>query len=196
MIALFSGGSGSGKSELAENYALSLAHADKAAQKKLYYFATMRVWGEEGRARVKKHRCQRAGKGFITVECPNALPVGYSGGVVLLECLSNRLANAMFSEAETPISDEEGKRESTVKEKAAAAVGEILTEIAVLAQKNDVVIVTNEVFSDGIGYGAQTAEYIGSLGRLNCALAQKADLVVESVYSIPVVHKGEYLCVR
>ena len=43
MIALFTGGSGSGKSEMAEAFACS-----RAGDRKLYYFATMRVWGEEG----------------------------------------------------------------------------------------------------------------------------------------------------
>ena len=193
MIALFSGGSGSGKSELAENYALALAHADPSAQKKLYYFATMRVWGEEGRARVEKHRRQRAGKGFITVECPDALPAEHCG-VILLECLSNRLANAMFSESSA--GGEASDREGETKQTAAAAVARILAEIETISRDNDVVIVTNEVFSDGIGYGAKTDEYVAALGRLNCALAQRAELVVESVYSIPVVHKGEYVCVR
>ena len=95
MIALFTGGSGSGKSEMAEAFACRRAEGGK-----LYYFATMRVWGEEGRARVEKHRRQREGKGFETIECPDRLPRGIAGGVILLECLSNRLANAMFGENE------------------------------------------------------------------------------------------------
>lgn len=95
MIALFTGGSGSGKSEMAESFACRRAEGGK-----LYYFATMRVWGEEGRARVEKHRRQREGKGFETIECPDRLPRGIAGGVILLECLSNRLANAMFGENE------------------------------------------------------------------------------------------------
>ena len=168
MIALFTGGSGSGKSEMAESYACRLA----SNKKPLYYFATMRVWGEEGRARVEKHRRQREGKGFATVECPSRLPLGIAGGVILLECLSNRLANAMFGDNEPD------------------SVELILSELSALAEKNDLVVVTNEIFSDGAKYDAETAQYIGNLGLLNQKLARRAQLFVESVYSIPVVHKG------
>ena len=168
MIALFTGGSGSGKSEMAESYACCLA----ANKKPLYYFATMRVWGEEGRARVEKHRRQREGKGFATVECPSRLPLDIAGGVILLECLSNRLANAMFGDGEPD------------------PVGRIVSELDALAEKNDLVVVTNEIFSDGARYDAETAQYIGNLGLLNQKLARRAQLFVESVYSIPVVHKG------
>ena len=168
MIALFTGGSGSGKSEMAESYACRLA----SNKKPLYYFATMRVWGEEGRARVEKHRRQREGKGFATVECPSRLPLGVAGGVILLECLSNRLANAMFGDGEPD------------------PVGRIVSELDTLAEKNDLVVVTNEIFSDGAKYDAETAQYIEFLGLLNQKLARRAQLFVESVYSIPVVHKG------
>lgn len=168
MIALFTGGSGSGKSEMAESYACRLA----SNKKPLYYFATMRVWGEEGRARVEKHRRQREGKGFATAECPSRLPLGVAGGVILLECLSNRLANAMFGDKDS------------------APVGLILSELDALVEKNDLVVVTNEIFSDGARYDAETANYIENLGLLNQKLARRAQLFVESVYSIPVVHKG------
>lgn len=170
MICVFSGGSGSGKSELAEKCAIRLAESRKGG---LYYYATMRVWDKEGERRVEKHRRQRAGRGFVTVECPSYLDTEPSGGVILLECLSNRLANAMFCDR-----DED-------------PAGVILGEVKALAEKNSVVIVTNEVFSDGAEYDAETERYIYILGRLNCELCRMAELVVESVYGIPVVHKGE-----
>ena len=172
MICLFSGGSGSGKSELAERCAVRLAQKKGAP---LYYFATMRVWDEEGERRVQKHRTQREGRGFVTVESPSRLRTDIKGSVVLLECLSNRLANALFGDGE--------------KHPVPLIEGEILS----LSRENDVVVVTNEVFSDGQEYEKETAEYIRMLGRLNCLLAQAAQLVVESVYGIPVVHKGELL---
>lgn len=170
MICLFSGGSGSGKSELAERCAVRLAQAKGAP---LYYFATMRVWDEEGKRRVQKHRAQREGRGFVTVESPSRLRTDVKGSVVLLECLSNRLANALFADKE------------------ADPVSLIQGEILSLSMENDVVVVTNEVFSDGQEYERETAEYICMLGKLNCLLAQAAQTVVESVYGIPVVHKGE-----
>ena len=70
MFYLITGGSGSGKSEYAENLARKLGKstAPDTEAAPLYYIATMRVWDEEGRARVRKHRLQREGKGFLTLE--------------------------------------------------------------------------------------------------------------------------------
>ena len=169
MICLFSGGSGSGKSELAERCAVRLSQKKGAP---LLYFATMRVWDEEGERRVQKHRAMREGRGFVTVESPSRLRTDVKDSVVLLECLSNRLANAMFGDNEPD------------------PVGRIVSELSALAEKNDLVVVTNEIFSDGARYDAETAQYIGNLGLLNQKLARRAQLFVESVYSIPVVHKG------
>jgi adenosylcobinamide kinase/adenosylcobinamide-phosphate guanylyltransferase len=53
------------------------------------------------------------------------------------------------------------------------------------------VVVTNDVGSDGISYGASTAAYIEALGRINAALAARADTVLELVAGIPILLKGE-----
>ena len=95
MLAVITGGSGSGKSEYAESVATSLAKRDGLP---LYYIATMRPFGAEGMWRVERHRKLRAGKGFETIECyvnlkEQTLP---EKGVVLLECMSNLTANEMF----------------------------------------------------------------------------------------------------
>ena len=66
MLAVITGGSGSGKSEYAESVATSLAKRDGLP---LYYIATMRPFGAEGMWRVERHRKLRAGKGFETIEC-------------------------------------------------------------------------------------------------------------------------------
>ena len=60
MLAVITGGSGSGKSEYAESVATSLAKRDRLP---LYYIATMRPFGAEGKWRVERHRKLRAGKG-------------------------------------------------------------------------------------------------------------------------------------
>lgn len=51
------------------------------------------------------------------------------------------------------------------------------------------VVVSNNVFEDGICYDPATMEYIRAMGRINRALAQAADYVVEVVAGIPVVLK-------
>ena len=50
---------------------------------------------------------------------------------------------------------------------------------------------TNDVGSDGVDYDASTAAYIEALGRINAALAARADTVLELVAGIPIPLKGE-----
>ena len=95
----------------------------------------------------------------------------------LLECMSNLTANEMFTK-------DGMKSEEEVVEK-------IVSEIQTLSQKLDnLVIVTNNVFEDGVIYDAGTMEYLRALGRINAALARLADRVAEVVVGIPVELKG------
>ena len=177
MIALVTGGSGSGKSAWAEALALRLEPGEKT------YVATMRAWGEEGAARVARHRALRAGKRFETVERPLdllglAAARNWKGQTILLECVSNLLANEMF--------DPDGAKENAPQ----AILGGVR---ALAGQARHLVIVTNEIFSDGIEYDPDTRRYIRMLGEINQALAALADCAVEVVYGIPCPLRGEEL---
>lgn len=172
MLILVTGGSGSGKSEFAENLILQL-HAGP-----YLYIATMYPFDEECRKRIERHRRMRKDKHFDTLECytrlQNAEVEGYE--TVLLECMSNLTANEMYQE--------EGAGEQCVE-----AVLEGVRRV--YHQCRHMVIVSNEIFSDGIEYDEETVRYQRYLGSINRKLAELADLVVEVVYSIPVVHKGK-----
>ena len=67
MMHLVTGASASGKSAYAEDLLADAMSVNK------YYIATMRPWGTEGAARVKKHRAMREGKGFQTIEAFHTL---------------------------------------------------------------------------------------------------------------------------
>jgi adenosylcobinamide kinase/adenosylcobinamide-phosphate guanylyltransferase len=54
----------------------------------------------------------------------------------------------------------------------------------------NLVVVTNDVFSDGLAYDPETADYMRKLAFVNRAVAGRADLVVEVVFSIPMALKG------
>ena len=171
MVTLILGGSGSGKSAYAEDYLLRMA-----ADKKKYYIATMQVWDAEMQAKVDRHHRLRQGKGFTTMEQPTALEQAVTqmepGGAALLECMSNLTANEMFS-------GEQPTDRQTV-------IAEILRGVDVLRKQMDpLVIVTNNVFEDGIVYDSATMEYIEALGRINERLAAEADEVVEVTAGIP-----------
>ncbi len=172
MMHLITGGSGSGKSAYAEQQVMN------AGKKHRIYVATMMPYGEEGRMRVIRHREMRKEKQFETLERYTNLEAVTipPGSVVLLECVSNLTANEMY--------DPSGAGVDTV----GAVVRGILN---LKAQADTLVVVTNEVFSDGITYDASTQQYLKYLGEVNQQLAAHAEYVTEVVYGIPVELKRE-----
>lgn len=170
MTTLITGGSKCGRSHFAE----SLLDGYKGEK---LYIATMQPYGDEAAAAIERHRAQRSGKGFRTVEKytdihETLLP---PNSAVLLECMGNLLANEMFC----------GEVYCDPTEK-------ILEGIRSMSRRTDrLVIVTDQVGSDGIDYAEGTAAYIEYLGKLNGAVAALADNVVECVYGIPVILKGK-----
>ena len=172
MLILLTGGAGCGKSAYAEEICMR-------APGPRWYLAAMRPWGEEGRARVERHRRLRAGKGFVTIERYTdyaSLRLPAAGGTALLECVGNLTANEMF--------DGTGAWTDPA-ERVLAGVEGLAAQCGLLAA------VTNEVGADGVCYDEGTEAYIRALGRINAALAARADTVVELVAGIPICLKGE-----
>lgn len=172
MMILVTGGSGSGKSAFAEDCVVSFGEAQRI------YIATMYPFDEESKKRVLRHRTMRSGKGFETVECYTGLAEVEvpEGSTVLLECMSNLVANEMFQE--------DGAHEYTVE--AVLKGAERLKE-----QTENLVIVTNEIFSEAAAYQGETEQYQEYLGKINQRLAEMADEVAEVVYGIPVYYKKQ-----
>ena len=54
------------------------------------------------------------------------------------------------------------------------------------------VVVTNELFSDGMDYDPETLAYLDVLARLNRAVARRADRVYEVVCGIPIAWKVQW----
>ena len=180
MFVVVTGGSGSGKSEYAENRVLACNDPLR------YYVATMQSYDAESEARIARHRKLRAGKGFETIERQLDLKdldlsewiqkdSGKTGTVsVLLECVSNLAANEMFDPA--------GAGENALRE----------IELGIdrlLEQCDNLVAVTNEIFSDGVTYSPQTQAYQELLGKINRYMVSRADEAVEVVCGIPVFIK-------
>ncbi|MCD7980854.1 MAG: bifunctional adenosylcobinamide kinase/adenosylcobinamide-phosphate guanylyltransferase [Clostridiales bacterium] len=174
MLILVIGGSGSGKSEYAERRCMELDNGQKL------YLATMDADDKESRERIARHRQLRSGKGFDTQQCPThpeqaALPPGKT---VLLECLSNLTANEMFSPA--------GRGDAS---QIAAAILSFVRDTT--KKQKHLVVVTNQVFSDGISYGSETDRYMRCLAQINVGIAALADEVTEVVHGIPLRIKGK-----
>ena len=168
MLALIIGCAGSGKSAYAEAFIQRLA-------KERIYLATMEARDPESVLRIQRHREQRSGAGFDTLECGHGLDrLRLSvGTAVLLEDLSNLLANELYGR----------------KGGGAAAVRRGLDHL--LENCGHLVVVSNEVFSDGEEYTVETQRYMQELALLNRELAERADLVVEVICGLPNVLKGE-----
>ena len=172
MFVTVTGGSGSGKSAFAEEQIL------KFPEKNRLYIATMVCFDEESRQRVKRHRKMRKEKHFDTLECPTDLIHARipKDTAVLLECMSNLTANEMF--------EPEGAGNNTV-EAVLAGVEALKDRCAHL------VIVTNDIFSDGITYDEVTALYQERLGEINRRIAAEADQAAEVVCGIPLQLKNK-----
>ena len=163
MLTFIFGGSASGKSEYAEQYAASLAHNCNAP---LFYLATMCANDTESKQRIERHRRMRADKSFQTIEVSKeidsiAVP---SDSVVLLECLSSN--TSVYS------------------------VSSLLQEIRHLQTHcQHLIVVSNEIFSDGICYDLSTTRYLSDLGYLHRELCRTASEIYEVVCGIPISHR-------
>ena len=205
MLHIVYGGSASGKSSYAESFAMSLQ-----GEGRLLYIATMYPYkwntteiDPETMQRIERHRAMRADKGFDTVECYRHVEhiVAKRQDVLLLECMSNLLANEMYLEQD---SDDGGLAETMSEvEKAGVGMSETLSPVSkkivqalidLSTRVQELVIVTNDVFSDGgsLTYDESTREYAKNLAEINCALAREAATVTEVVCGIPVIVKKNH----
>ncbi|MDO5132962.1 MAG: bifunctional adenosylcobinamide kinase/adenosylcobinamide-phosphate guanylyltransferase [Eubacteriales bacterium] len=189
----------------------------------LVYLATMEPFGEEGHARIARHRAQRETLSFTTLECYTDLaeaPVP-AGADVLLEDLSNLLANEMFSPAGAAAKAEKEEASGlyvrygthgtygtdpdtaeTIRTAKNAGIDIKRTDPALTAvrrgiealngKSRNLIIVTNEVFSGGSRYEGETLSFLKNLASLNREIASRADLVIEVVGGLPNVLKGKY----
>ena len=110
-------------------------------------------------------------------ECPLHLETVHlpRRGTALLEDLGNLTANELYDPA--------GAGD--------AAAEHILQGLdALAAQCENLIVVSNEVFSGGADYAGDTDRYLLALARVNNALAARADAVVRVVCGIPVYYKG------
>ena len=171
MFTLVIGGAASGKSEYAENLTLCAGPLPR------FYIATMEPFDDECRARIARHRVFRAQKSFETVECYTGLEQLRlpNRGAVLLECMSNLVANELYSP-------------SGAGTDAEAAVLRGID--ALLPQCRELVVVSNEVFSGGRDYEGDTIRYLQILAAVNRAMAARADKVAEIVCGQAVYYKG------
>ena len=207
MFIFVSGGTRSGKSEWAERAAVALSSDTPRV-----YLATAQVSDEDMRRRVARHQAARKDRGFLTLERTRDLsgifPNIPSDATVLLECLPNWLANEMFT------------GDGSVCDPALLEENIFQTALALKERCRHLLIVSDDIFSDGVTYTFDAGEvppappelhaayispvvgpppppddltesYRRLLGRLHVRLAGAADVAVECVAGLVRWAKGE-----
>ena len=182
-IILCSGGARSGKSEFAEQLALSLK-GRKA------YVATGQAFDDEMKDRIKKHQLRR-GKEWITFEIPLHLHKNWEqiknvSDVILIDCLTMFTSNHIFAHGDINTQEDSNRIESI-----------ILKELRLLLQdinnSNDktVIFVTNEI---GLGIVPENklARYFRDItGRVNREVASAANKMYLTISGVTIELKSQ-----
>ena len=167
-IILITGGQRSGKSEKAEELALSLSPHP-------VYLATAHVWDEEFRERIRRHQ-QRRGPQWTNIEEEIALSRhDLTDRVVVIDCVTLWLTNIFFAkESNVNLSLEDAKKEFD----------------AFTQHDATYIFVTNEIGCGGTSENAVQRQFTDLQGWMNQYIAQKADEVLLMVSGIEVRVKG------
>lgn len=165
MLHIVYGGSASGKSSYAESFALSLQ-----GDGRLLYIATMYPykWGKaeidpETMQRIERHRAMRADKGFDTVECYRHVEhiMAKRQDVLLLECMSNLLANEMYLEQD---SDDGGLAETMLEVEKAGVDGNACSDMEETGIAGEAEVNTETVGTD-CNAGSDMAETMSPVSK-------------------------------
>ena len=175
MKIFISGGCKNGKSTYAQKFAAK--QNDKTSG--LYYIATMTPKDSEDIERVRRHQAEREGWGFDTIEMPKyilgCLPLINPGASVLLDSATALFANEMFT----------GDR---VDHSAAQRVADDLKTL--VNSLENIVIVSDAIYSDAFLYDSLTEDYRRGLALIDRTLARHCDVVLEASFGTLTVHKG------
>lgn len=177
MNVFISGGCKNGKSMFAQRVSKRLA-----GDGPLYYIATMIPKDDEDRARIARHLRERDGWGFETVECPTNIMAALDGrpnGTFLLDSVTALLLNEMFKVDYNKATDPDCGEE----------IASSLVEFSKRA--NNVVFVSDYIYSDSAIYDELTDNYRKALGCCDKALAACCESVVEVCEGNKIYYKGE-----
>lgn len=176
MRIFISGGCKNGKSTYAQNIAV----CQRKENLPLYYIATMKPADVEDKERILRHKKEREGLFFETIEQPlnisEILKRANKKGSYLLDSTTALLANEMF-------------QKDGWNGQAQDKVGEELKIL--LTQLKDIVIVSDYIYSDALSYSEETKAYQKGLAYLDKLCAVCCDAVLEICYGNVVIHKGK-----
>ncbi|MBB4034918.1 adenosylcobinamide kinase/adenosylcobinamide-phosphate guanylyltransferase [Dysgonomonas hofstadii] len=163
-VTLITGGQRSGKSSYAEKMALSL-------DANPVYLATSRVWDEEHRKRIEKHKANR-GSEWVNIEEDKALSKhDLNGKTILIDCVTLWATNFFFdldSDVETSLALLKREFDSFT------------------SQDASFIFVTNEIGMGEMPQNELQRKFSDLQGWFNQYIAANADDVFLMVSGIPV----------
>ena len=176
MTVLILGGVRSGKSGLGQQTALKLSSGTH------YYIATMIPTDADDRERIRLHLLDREGMGFQTIEQGREVQCCLSqiapGSTILLDSITSLFMNELFTPENNYVPDE-------------SAAGRVLQGLKqLISAAENVVFVSDYLFSDAIRYDSSTEAFRSGLGRIHKGLAEVCDTVVEVASGQIILHKG------
>lgn len=178
MTILITGGAKNGKSDFAQDLAVSLANGSIH-----YYLATMIPCDEEDHHRIKRHLESRAGLGFETIECGrnilSCLDHADANGTFLLDSTTALLMNELFPD---PIS---GQMDENAAHRCADDLATFVRSV------KHAVIVSDAIYADAARYDSVTEAYRRCLAHIDRTLAKVCDTVIEVAFGNLIIHKGE-----
>jgi len=163
-IILITGGQRSGKSRFAQDMALSLS-------KNPVYLATSRIWDDEHRKRIERHKANR-GKEWTNIEEDKEISKHLlKGRTILLDCVTLWATNFFFDlKSDIEKSLEMAKREFD----------------AFIEQEATFIIVTNEIGMGEMSANEVQRKFADLQGWLNQYIASLSDEVYLMVSGISV----------
>lgn len=172
-IILITGGQRSGKSEYAEQKALSLSPNP-------IYMATSRIWDDEFRLRVERHK-QRRGPQWTNIEEEKFLSRhNVEGRVVLIDCVTLWATNFFFD-----LHPEEDASTDQKAQIVAETLRALKEEFNCFTQQDATFIfVTNEIGSGGVSNNTIQRQFTDVEGWINQYIATRADEVYLMVCGI------------
>lgn len=167
MIHYITGGERSGKSSYAQKLAESLSQAP-------YYLATSRIWDEDFKKRVERHKSDRDERWTTIEEETKISAVIPEKSVIVIDCVTLWLTNLYFD----------------FDHNVEKALEFATNEIENLSKLNsEIIIISNEI---GMGVHAQThiaRKFTELQGWTNQRIAKKADKAIFMVSGLPITLK-------
>ncbi|MQQ09738.1 bifunctional adenosylcobinamide kinase/adenosylcobinamide-phosphate guanylyltransferase [Epibacterium sp. SM1979] len=169
-VTLILGGAASGKSKFAEEFCANTG-------KEKIYWATSQIFDDEMRAKLARHIAQR-GPHWTTLEEAFSAKLALSGlnpdQICLMDCATMWLTNHLL--ADHALTEAEAELFAAMDGCCA-----------------DLVIVSNETGMGIVPENALARRFREAQGRLNIALAERAERVILVAAGLPLVMKGRAL---